>query len=363
MKSFAKIALLVALISIIVLSIVVASVAWFTSNPQVDANDVTLSAARTLNVAFDTAERSNFRYNGQIGNKAPGDDDAPFVYQAASFKVRVDSVSSNSMVAEIRVGFSAVNIVLPAGHVNGSIPGVLISDLFTISADVYKISSSGAYVKVIETKAQESDPTRSYFRAYNGAEDASLTRYNKVVADLSIADDGTLMDGVSPAHFEVGAYELSFTYTFLSEDAYEEWAAGNYNSVYGYERVTVGELIGVWDFVDYKAKYHYGMQRYNKSDSVDGNGNYTYEENAEGNKVMVIKEYKLPSQVTKYTSAQGAGEGAENGLYIKVGDSNRYELFYQYNRVPGFPYSDDMYMGERFEFTVTCTVEEVTNEA
>ena len=82
MKSFAKIALLVALISIIVLSIVVASVAWFTSNPQVDANDVTLSAARTLNVAFDTAERSNFRYNGQIGNKAPGDDDAPFVYQA-----------------------------------------------------------------------------------------------------------------------------------------------------------------------------------------------------------------------------------------------------------------------------------------
>ena len=52
MKTFTKIILSIALGAIVILSIVVASVAWFTSNPEVNANEVTLESARTLTVSF-----------------------------------------------------------------------------------------------------------------------------------------------------------------------------------------------------------------------------------------------------------------------------------------------------------------------
>ena len=69
MKGFAKIALTVALIAVIVLSIVVASVAWFTSNPEVNANDVTLDAARTLTVEFDDSVDGGSHFHFVLGQQ------------------------------------------------------------------------------------------------------------------------------------------------------------------------------------------------------------------------------------------------------------------------------------------------------
>ena len=353
MKGFAKIALSVALIAIIVLSIVVASVAWFTSNPEVDANDVTLDAARTLAVAFDpTVRKTNYKYNGQVGNVASGDD-APYVYQAGSFTIRVDSLSSDTMAAEVTVGFGTVDVLTQSV---GTIYSVLISDLFTITADIYQANASGAYVKVDIPKQNEEDPTLSYFRDYEGAADDELPRYAKAIANLTIADDGKLMNGANPARFGTGSYELSLTYTFLPEAAYAVWSSvsPDYSTIYGYEYApSDGGYIGVLNYTAYKAKYHYGLPRYSKEGNV-----YTLAEN--GEYVRVVTAYQPYESVTKYDSGHNI---SASGTYIKVGDSNDYVLFQRYNRINGFPYSDDKYEGEKFRFTVACAVEEVENEA
>ena len=356
MKGIAKIAISVALIAIIVLSIIVASVAWFTSNPEVNANDVTLNAARTLNVTFDsTVEGTNYKYNGEIGNVASGLD-APYVYHGGSFTLRIEGLSADSKRGEVKVEFSTVTVT----HPTGTVSDVLITDLFHITADVYQADENGGFVKVVLLKNDESDPTRSYFRAGNGAADSALPHYSKTVANLTIADNGILMNGANRALFNTGNYELSFTYTFLPEAAYQVWLAGNYSSVYGYELATSGDYVGVVGYTTYKAKYHYGLQRYTRSGA---GAPYTYTENAEGEYVRVITSYASYASVTKYTGAAGEGEGAENGTYIKVGDSNDYILFNRYNRINGFPYSADKYRGETFGFTVACSVEEVDNEA
>lgn len=366
MKGFAKIALSVALISIITLSVVVASVAWFTSNPEVTASDVVLNSSRTLTVSFDaTLDGTTYRYNGQIGNRPAGDDeeDAPYVYEAGGFSVRIDSLSTDESHGKVKVGFGTVLISTNVSGM-GSIPDVLITDLFHITANVYQENVAGAYVK---------DETDNHFRSYVAAEDEGMTRYNRVVDPLTIADDGTLMNGASAALFSQGSYQLSFTYTFLPEAAYTIWLAASapnpthdFSEIVGYERVaTGGTHIGVVTYTAYKEKYHYGLQRYTKSDTAV-NGEYTYTPNDEGEYVRVVTSYQSYESVTKYRAVtnpetgdvtySSTGEGTFG--YIKVGDSNDYVVYSTYNTVNGFPYSDERYLGETFTFTVICTVEE-----
>ncbi len=357
MKGIAKIAVIVALIVIVVLSIVVASVAWFTSNPEVTAGDVTLQSARSLNVTFDsTVEGTNYKYNGEIGNVASGLD-APYVYQGGSFTLRLDAFSGDNKRGRVKAEFGTVTI----DHLLGRVSGVLISDLFHITADLYQTDTEGAYVKVILPKTNESDPTKSYFRLSNGAEDSALTHYKKVVANLTVANNGILMNGANPVFLPMGIYEISFTFTFLPENAYTVWQAAcngtaSFSDIYGYELSSSGNYIGVVSYVPYVEKYHFGLPRYNRTGDA---APYTYTESSEGEFVRVISSYETANSVTKYNEQH---EVAANGTYIKVGDSSDYVLFSRYNRVNGFPYSDDKYRGETFTFTVACTVEEVDYE-
>lgn len=359
MKGFAKIALTVALIAVIVLSIIVASVAWFTSNPEVDANDVTLDAARTLIVTFDGETSEGYAYNGQIGNvystdRENPDLDEPYVYEGGGFHVNI-SPSGDGKYGTIKVEFGAVTISSPAG---GSVYNVLITDLFHVTAT---IKEDG-----------ENKPTYDVTIGNNG--------YISEVVGAPQERYPVNNDGV--ALFLGGGYSLSFTYTFLPEDAYAEWAAAvaaastgtiTVTDAYGYERSGSGTYIGVVDYVPYIAKYHYDMTRYTKSQSVDENGDYTYTPSESGEYVRVIDNTYLPdSDVTLYRAIEDpetheitySNDGEEGDYdYIKVGDSGDYVAFARYNRINGFPYSNDRYRGEKFTFEINCSVEEVGYEA
>ncbi len=383
MKGVAKIALSVALIVIVVLSIVVASVAWFTSNPEVTADDVTLNAARTLTVSFDsTVNGTDYKYNGQIGNvysndRNDPDPDEPYVYEAGYFNVNVNSLSGAGRAAKIKIGFGTVEIA----HPTGTISDVLITDLFHVTANVYKENSSAVnkYVK---------DPTHGHFRPYNGETDSALTIYEKVI-DATIADNGVLRNGNTDATFIEGTYALSFTFVFLPESAYAVWedaVAGRngatFYDIYGYERYASGDYVGVMEYTAYKAKYHYGLQRYKME-----NGHYTPDEN--GGFVRIVTRY-ANENITKYAvtyvpdangthyklddnnfvkreSATEAEKGngtlcnitptSGSGGYILVGED--YMQYLSYRQRNGFPYSDDKYRGEKFTFDVNCSVEEV----
>ena len=367
MKSFAKIALSVALVAVIVLSIVVASVAWFTSNPEVNANDVTLNSARTLTVTFGSSveEASDYKYNGQIGNVAEGND-APYVYEAGGFTVRIDTLSGDGRYGKIKVEFGTVTVSYPAG---GTVSDILITDLFHITANVYKKENSGGYVK----------GDNGLFRAYNSETDGGKDRYSIPFRNLTIASNGELtktVDNVtSYANFPEGVYELTFTYTFLPEAAYAVWVnacdeppTADFDDIYGYELSGTGRYIGIVSYTAYQAKYHYDLQRYTKSDTAV-NGNYTYTPSDDGGYVRVVTSYQddTLSPVAKYRAIEdpdthaitysSSGEGSFD--YIKVGDSNDYVSFKRYNRINGFPYSADKYRGETFTFKVGCSVEEV----
>lgn len=385
MKGFTKIALSIALIAVIVLSIVVASVAWFTSNPEVDANEVSLTASRTLTVAFDSHEEgSDFRYHGQIGNMASGND-APYVYDAGGFKVNLNTLSSDNKHGRIKVEFGTVTIITQS---IGSIPGVLLTDLFHVAAYCYTRNNAGEYVEIsYQTGSPEKTYNKNVFvdyasltryttselieeavdgdyvgvngRAYRYSDLASRDKY--VRTSYQIDSDGTLTDGTTPIDFVEGSYSLSFTFTFLPEAAYQTWLAATapdptkqFSEIVGYERAANGSYIGVIDYTPYMAKYHYGLVRYARTGTE---GDYTYTENAEGDFVRIETSYALKSSVTKYTSAAGAGEGSAEGRYIKVG--NEYLPYNSYNLINGFPYSNDRYRGARYEFAVNCSVEEV----
>lgn len=394
MKGFVKIALIVALIAIIVLSIVVASVAWFTSNPEVDAGDVTVSSARTLTVSFDPAVNgTSYKYNGQIGNVAPGEEDAPYVYQAGGFTVNLLTLSNDLRHGKIKVEFGTVTIE----HPTTTISGVLLTDLFHVEANVYTQDNSGAYVK-----------DGNVFRAYDSSTDGALTRYRTVASALTVSNDGVLQqtenDTTTDILFDEGIYELSFTYTFLPEDAYSTWlnacnGTASFADIHGYELGAGGTHIGVIEYVPYVAKYHYGLTRYTRSGTA---GNYTYTPFNEGEYVRVIANanYVEFDSVTKYAvtfeaDEEGAyyyyrgnylsvdaatdvekAEGIRGNLttvtsktvlanqeevdsyrYLSVGKD--YLLFNRYNQRNGFPYSNDRYRGEKFTFVVICSVEEV----
>ena len=135
MKTFAKIALTVALIAVIVLSIVVASVAWFTSNSDTSANNVTMDAAKTLTVAFESDyDSTSNKYGGQLGNAASGGN-APYVCNSGGFNVAMTSLSSADKRGEIKVEFGTVTIET---HFAGYelIPNALLTDLFHVEASI-----------------------------------------------------------------------------------------------------------------------------------------------------------------------------------------------------------------------------------
>ena len=378
MKGFAKIALSVALIAVIVLSIVVASVAWFTSNPEVGANDVTIGSARTLTVTFDSNEEgSDFRYHGQKGNVRKNDAslDEPYVYEAGGFNVNINTLSSDDKHGQIKVEFGTVSIVTQSV---GTIPDVLISDLFTITVNCYTKDNSGNYVQLdYRTGDPEKTINKNVFVDYRYLDrytDSSLTEFDYegayaeyngrayLYADLeakdkyvkntyTLDDDGTIGGGGYPILFDEGTYALSFTFTFLPEASYSYWQNRNYASIEGFERAQNGEYIGVKSYTQYLAKEHYGLQRYSRSGT---SGNYTYSPSSEGNYVLVETSYEEYEYVTKYDSEHNE---AEDGEYIKVGDE--YLLYYRYNKINGFPYSNDRYRGAKYTFKVNCSVEEV----
>ena len=363
-------ALSIALIAILVLFIVAASVAWFTSNPHVGANDVLLGSARTLTVSFGAMnEDLGYRYNGQIGNvPAPveedPDSDAPYVYETGGFTMSLTSFSSGNKRGKVTLEFGTVEITYPTG----SISNVLITDLFHITVDAYVRNNSGTYVK---------DESTQKFRAYVAATDGGLVRYEAAFTDLTVAEDGTLMKTVSGtpsvADFGEGVYEFTFSYTFLPEAAFAVWEnasaaspTASFDDICGYELAAGGDYIGVVDYVAYKAKYHYGLRRYVKSATPDGNGNYIYSESDNGNYVRVVSSYRdsgvtlyraIEDPVTHEITYSDSGEGRFN--YIKVGDSRDYIAVNRYNLINGFPYSNDKYRGETFTFAVCCTVEEM----
>ncbi len=383
MKMVVKIALAVALVAVIVLSIVVASVAWFTSSPEVGTNEVTMTAARSLTVSFDAnAEHTSYRYRGSIGNRPVGDLDAPYVYDAGGFTLRINP-SSGSSYGKVKVEFGTVTVQ----HDTVTVPNVLITDLFHIEANVCRQSNVGGYVK---------DPTGNYYRAYNEETDSGLTRYVKEVDPLTVASDGILMNGANPALFAQGEYSLSFTYTFLPEAAYAVWLAASagepgasFTNIHGYELSADGEHIGVIGYTAYVAKYHYGLTRYNEENGV-------YTPATEGDYVRVITGYQADNTVTKYavtfaenesgtyyryngnyisqdsaTDAEKAGgvlgnitgtasssaANSDTHLYVKAG--NDYLLYSRYQEVNGFPYSDPHYIGATYTFKIYCSVEEV----
>ena len=364
MKSFVKIALVVALIAIIVLSIVVASVAWFTSNPEVDAGDITVGSARALTVSFDTSVNGTFyKYNGQIGNVAPGDEDAPYVYEAGCFTVNLTSLSSDLRHGKIKVEFGTVTIE----HPTTTISGVLITDLFHVEANVYTQNNAGEYVK-----------ENNVFRAYDSSTDSELTRYSAVATALSIANNGELQQTVnnetSLVLFNEGVYEVAFTYTFLPDDAYLVWQnacneTASFADIHGYELAAGGAYVGVIGYTPYVPKYHYGLARYSRSGTE---GNYTYTESADTENVYVkvVTSYEALADVTRYREVldefdQPTGTYSTTGgeeqdyVYIKIADTDEYVRYNRYNQINGFPYSNDRYRGEKFTFKVNCSVEEV----
>ena len=332
MKSITKIALAVALVAILVLSIVVASVAWFTSNPSADVSEVTLDAAQSLAVNFDSeSSGTSYRYNGQKGNKAPGDPDAPYVYQAGLFNVDLRP-SQSGKKGRVKIEFGTVDMTYHPGYVSD----ILITDLFTITANCYAKSANGAYVKV-----------NNVFVSYDSTQHEGMDRYS--LTGYTINDDGYLMNGNNEARFDEGAYAFTFTYTFIPSASYSAWSSGSYANIVGYERDESGDYVGVVSYVPYKAKYHYGLDRYNLS-----NGAYVAAEN--GDYVKILSSYALYSSVQKYDQS---GDPDEDGSYIKIAGTDEYVLFHRYNQVNGFPYSHAKYMDAVYDFMITCSVEEV----
>lgn len=384
MKGFAKVALTVALIAIIVLSIVVASVAWFTSNPEVNTGDVTLDAARTLIVTFGRDTTEGFAYNGQKGNQASGNDatDAPYVYEGGGFDISLTPRGDNYW-GTIKVEFGTVEITTHVPTM-GTISNVLITDLFHITATI-----------------QEDGENKPVYDATIGADGyVSAVLDNGVqVGDYPVKNEGTQQDPVYHTLFKEGRYHLAFKYTFLPEAAYALWEAQNYNDITGYERVIGGAYVGIETYTEYDSKYHFGLSRYTKSETADGNGNYTYTPAEDGTYVRAVTDYKkryrrgteepysyeedpagnyiTDGNSNNYTSFTYRREETTDpetnvttysyiedpaGNYMKVGDSNEYVMFNTYNPVDGFPYSGDKYRGATYSFSINCSVEEVFEE-
>jgi len=327
MKGFSKIMLIIASIAIGVLVVVVASVAWFTSNPEVDTNEVSLSTANTFMVSFDsTLYGSNYSYDGQTGLAESGDN-AAYVYQYGYFKanLRNSSVEKHSLV---QLSFSTVKMECAVCEVND----ILIEQLFQVQIACYVAEAGGAYA--LESQ-NTSNPNYNVFvnvGAGNGD-------YTLIANDYTLDADDYLYRNGARVLFSQGTYYFAFTYTFLPE------------SLGGFIEDDEGTYVGQVAYKKIKGSgqsYSYAAGTYTMSDS----GEYT----------QVITNYV--SNVTKYKKIGNVYSVDPEGTYIKVkdhlgNDLEEYAEYETFSPVEGFPYANIRYQGAKYEFSIACSVEEV----
>lgn len=330
MKRFTKIMLIIAAVAIGILFIVVASVAWFTSNPEVDANDVSLSSAKTLVVAFDSSlYKSNYSYDGQDGISET------FVYPYGYFKVNLsNSVAGKKSV--VKLDFSTVEMKCA----NYDVPNLLIEHLFTVQISCYQESSGGGY----DMESQD-DADRNYHVFVEAAPGEG--EYALIASDYYVGENNYLYRNNQRVELPQGEYYFAFTYTFCpeSKDGYARNDDGNYIGQVSYQRIAGG------------ATYAYSEGGYIQSND----GEYT----------QVITEYVSSAEVTKYRKvATNSYTQDVNGTYIKIKDhngnflvgndnDNNFVEFKKYSYEEGFPYSDIRYQGATYSFSIVCSVEEV----
>ena len=316
MKGFTKIMLIIASVAIGILVIVVASVAWFTSNPETDVSDVSLSAANTLNVAFDSnLYKSGYSYDGQTG-LAPSGDDAPYIYEFGYFKVNLMNSSSEKR-SVVKIEFSTVDMICAICEVKD----LLITDLFRVQIACYVEDATGGYKK----------EDNVFLPQTNGG-------YRLIANDYTLDADSYLYRAGSRAQLPEGVYYVAFTYIFLP-------AIGG-----GYVQDDDGTYIGQ---VSYKAIS--GSNSYDYS-----NGAYVQDDG--GNYTKMITSYV--SSVTRYAYDGEHYEVSPTGSYIKVkdhlgNDLNEYVEFDTFKYVAGFPFADICYQGAKYVFSIVCSVEEV----
>jgi len=236
MKGITKIALAIALVAITVLSIVVATAAWFTSNPEVDTNSVTMNASRTLTVTFEpdldgSNNNKGYRYNGQSGKGAPGSADAPYEYEAGGFSVSIHP-SGEDRGGKVKIEFGTVEIKYgrdESSYLTGTISNVAISSLFTVRTNCYEKSDTPNTL----------DPNDNYVRI-NGlyikddGTHGSDQHYKRT--SYVVDSDGFVKNtaGGSYIAFPEGEYGFSFTFIFLSATDYTRWSNAQYSQVTGF---------------------------------------------------------------------------------------------------------------------------------
>lgn len=329
MKTITKIAVAVASISIMILSIIVASVAWFTSNPEVDTSEIYISSAPALTVEFDPAlsVSTGYCYGGQKGDQPDGDD-APYIYDKSTFGVTI-ATSTDAMKGKMKLEFAPVTITSRGG---GTISNVLISDLFAINVKLFIRTASieNAYVLTGGHFVPYVSGDMDLYTPYLGI-DGNGTGVYDLNADGYMCEEGSSV----AAKFDDGTYVYQITYAFLPAAVYEEYKS----------KVALSEV----------GPYVYSTK--SKRLSSDGEyigipGSVTYNEEQR----TAITSYVPYNSVTKYEYDGDSYSESSTGNYIMVDDE--YVLFSRYTDVNGFPYSDERYMGATYSFDVACMVEE-----
>ena len=85
--------------------------------------------------------------------------------------------------------------------------------------------------------------------------------------------------------------------------------------------------------------------------------------NSSGEYSKVVTDYV--TSVTRYNKVGDVYSENANGNYIKVkdhlgNDLNEYVEFQKFSYVEGFPYRHVKYQGAKYEFSIVCSVEEVS---
>ena len=334
MKGFAKIMLIIASVAIGILFIVVASVAWFTSNPEVDANEVSLSSANTLVVSFDSnLYKSNYSYDGQTGLGEENTPDAPYVYPYGYFKVNLTN-SAEGKKSVVKLDFSTITMECAIC----TVPDLLISDLFRVKIACYQEESGGAY------QVESQDTENSDYAVFVDV-GAGNGGYKLIADDYTLGANNYLYRSGNRVEFDPGKYYFAFTYIFLPPNGggYVESSSGTFIGQVAYKQIH-GSSISSYDYAA---------------------GVYTKNENGDGDYTRMIVDYVSANSVDKYVrDGDNYTQDNEHGTYIKVkdhlgNDLNEYVAFDKFAYVAGFPYADIRYQGATYAFSIVCSVEEV----
>ena len=333
MKGFAKVMMIIASVSIGILFIVVASVAWFTSNPEVGANDVSLSSSKTLVVSFDSAlYESNYAYDGEDGITET------FVLPYGYFKVNLSN-SGEEKLSIVKLDFSTVAMKCAICEV----PNIPIEQLFVVQISCYRESSGGGY------DMEAHDIADQNYHVFVES-DSGEGEYELIASDYYLGEDNYLYRESNNQIVKLpqGEYYFAFTYTFCPEsgDGYARNDEGNYVGQISYQKIAGGTT------------YAYSEGSYVQSND----GDYT----------QVLTEYVSSASVIKYrkVAANNYVQDNVNGTYIKLKDhngnllvgndnDNNFVEFEKYSYEEGFPYGDVRYQGATYSFSIVCSVEEV----